>query len=196
MRNQKLRDGQQLTQRPTARREEPEGSVSQVSREPALLYLGLTEGGAAGPVGVGGILSRLSLNLWLTSGPGSLLPDKAPSSHQRSQGPRCPVYTHLAAASGSRTCPASRVSLPSGQGDPHPPLFPVVLSDLQSSWDGGSPGVKMRTPGLLCGARHPSPVSGSEWEQVQATHLALDSAHLVSGGKGDIFWGGGRGFTV
>lgn len=96
-----------------------------------------------GPVGVGGILSHLSLNFLLTSDPCSLLPDKTPSSHQRSQDPRCPVYTHLAAASGSGTCPASRVSLPSGQGDPHPPLFPVVLSGLQSSWDGGSPGVKM-----------------------------------------------------
>lgn len=83
--------------------------------------------GAAGPVGAGGDLSHLSPDVLLTSDPCSVLPGKARTSHQRSQDPPCPVYTHLAAASGSGTHPASQVSLPSGQGDPHPPasLLPV-----------------------------------------------------------------------
>ena len=40
------------------------------------------------------------------------------------------------------------------------------------------------------GVRFPSLVSRYEWEQVRVIYLALNSAHLVSGGRDNI-WGGG-----
>lgn len=135
------------------------------------------DGGAAGvavgAAGVGGNLSHLSLNFLLTSDPCPLLPKKAPTSHQRSQDPRCPVYTLLAAASGSGTHPASRVSLPSGQGDPRPPASLLLVQAFRAHggqshhlglW-GTRPAGAVRADGagaLWCGDRYPSPGSRCE----------------------------------
>lgn len=146
-----------LSNRP---RDKQPGSADNQSK--VCLHLGLIKG----PQGQGRPGSCLSLNL-LTEQPGCypsplvifvlFCPVKAPVSRQRSL---VLSITHLAAASGSGTHPASRVSLPSGQGDPPPSasLLPapwLTHSGLQSSWEPkAAPGTEghwvqpVRMPGL------------------------------------------------